>query len=147
MGGECWCLEKGETLELLVPRALQSIPTTAGRACWMSCAGLGMPSTVGVPAVRARVLQVVGAGAGRKQPRAAPAGKEGQEAGINPRKGRLAPAGLGCSGWSRGREGRRRERNAQGLSQASVLLQLCRRPRLGIMLRALGAAGSAQPQR
>lgn len=30
MGGERWCLEWGETVEMFVPRALQSVPTTAG---------------------------------------------------------------------------------------------------------------------
>lgn len=93
-----------------------------------------------------------GRGNSREQAQPRPAGEEGQEAGINPRKGRLAPAGLGCSGWSWERERRRREGNAQGLSQASALLHLCRRPRLtsaarlSTILRNQGAGVFAQPQ-
>lgn len=112
----------GWVLGAVVPGAAHLVP---------HCAGPGMPGCSGgissdsrgpagwrVPAVAPGRRLRAGRGSSREQPQPWPAGEEGQEAGINPRKGRLAPAGLGCSGWSRGREGRRREGKAQGLSQA-----------------------------
>lgn len=120
----CWVLQS--PVQHLVPhRAGPGMPGCGGGTGGESWGPVGWRVPVVAPGRRPQA----GRGSSRERPRPWPAGEEGQEAGINPRKGRLAPAGLGCNGWSRGREGRRREGNAQGLSQASALLQLCSWPR------------------
>ena len=121
----CWVLQS--PVQHLVPhRAEPWMPGHDGGAGSESWGPAGWWVLAVAPGRQLRA----GRGSSREQPRPRPASKEGQEAGINPRKGCLAPAGLGCSGWSREREGRRREGNAQGLSQASAPLQLCRQPLL-----------------